>query len=224
MSASPQAENGHIDIANEIAEAFFQLQLSGNQWRLLWVIFRQTYGWHKKAARISISYFERKTGMKRRHVVRALNDMTERNIITKNDTSFITTYGFQKDYTKWQPLPKKTYAKNGNGPLPKMTLKPLPKKTPIKETIKKLSKRKEYTPEFETFWKAYPRKIAKPEAFKAWEKNDRPSLDKILAAIEQQKQTEQWRDVKFIPHPATWINQGRWDDEINVSDTRGNSW
>jgi phage replication O-like protein O len=107
-SANPQAEDGHLDIANELAEAFFNLQLSGNQWRILWVIFRQTYGWHKKTDRISVSQFERKTGLKRRHVVRALNDMVERKIITKNDTTFISTYGFQKDYLKWKPLPKKT--------------------------------------------------------------------------------------------------------------------
>jgi phage replication O-like protein O len=106
--ASPQLENGHIDIANELGEAFFNLQLSGNQWRILWVIFRQTYGWHKKADRISISYFQRKTGLKRRHISRAIKDMVKRKIVTKNDTTFISTYGFQKDYSKWELSPKMT--------------------------------------------------------------------------------------------------------------------
>jgi len=106
--ANPQAENGHIDIANELGEAFFNLQLSGNQWRILWVIFRQTYGWHKKADRISISYFQRKTSLKRRHISRAIKDMVGRKIVTKNDTTFISTYGFQKDYSKWELSPKMT--------------------------------------------------------------------------------------------------------------------
>lgn len=112
---SPQAENGYTAIANEIAEAFFTLQLSGNEWRVLWVIIRQTYGWKKKTERISISTFERKTGLKRRHIFRLLKNLIERNIITKNDTTFITTYGFQKDYSKYKPLPKMTYSvKIGN--------------------------------------------------------------------------------------------------------------
>ena len=123
--ANPQAENGHIDIANELGEAFFNLQLSGNQWRILWVIFRQTYGWHKKADRISISYFQRKTGLKRRHISRAIKDMVGRKIVTKNDTTYISTYGFQKDYSKWELSPK-------------MTLKLSPKMVHTKETQKKI--------------------------------------------------------------------------------------
>ena len=127
--ANPQAENGHIDIAHEIAEAFYNLQLSGNQWRLLWVIIRQTYGWKKKMDKISISFFERKTGLKDRHIARALKDMVDRQIVTKNDSSFIVSYGFQKDYTKWQSLPKKT----------------LPKMTPVKngnELVTKIGRHK----------------------------------------------------------------------------------
>jgi len=107
---SPQAENGHVDIANELVEAFYALQLSGNEWRVLWVIIRQSYGWHRKTDRISITQFQQRTGLKRRHIVRALNDLTERKIITKNVTTFITTYGFQKDYSQWHLLPKKTHS------------------------------------------------------------------------------------------------------------------
>jgi phage replication O-like protein O len=109
--ASPQAEEGHTDITNEIIEAFYRLRLSGNQWRILWVIVRQTYGWKKKTDKISFSFFERKTGLERRNIARALKDMLKRKIIVKNDNTFITTYGFQKDYTKWKPLSKMTTTK-----------------------------------------------------------------------------------------------------------------
>ena len=113
--ASPQLENGYINIANELGEAFFKLQLSGNEWRILWVILRQTYGWHKKTDRISITQFQQRTELKRRHVARILKDLVDRYIITKNDTTFITTYGFNKDYSQWQSLPKMTHSvKNGN--------------------------------------------------------------------------------------------------------------
>ena len=51
--ANPQAENGHTDIANEIVEALARTRISGTETQLLWVIFRKTYGWHKKEDEIS---------------------------------------------------------------------------------------------------------------------------------------------------------------------------
>lgn len=74
-----------------------------------------------------------------------------------------------------------------------------------------------YTADFLSFWEAYPRKEAKQMAFKAWQKaKDRPPITDILAKIEKQRQTDQWKKDggQFIPMPATYINQSRWDDEI----------
>jgi len=211
--ANPQAEDGHVDLANEIVEEFYNLQLSGNQWRLLWVIIRQTYGWHKKTDRISISFFERRTRLKRRHVVRALNDMVERKIITKNDTTFISTYGFQKDYSKWDSLPKKTCAKNGNGSLPKMT----PTKE-IKETTQKKDAQDALLTSFKTFYQAYPKHKARKKAGEAWNKlnPDDALFQTIMATLEKQKNCEDWKKEKgkYIPHPATWLSGERWKDEI----------
>ena len=70
---------------------------------------------------------------------------------------------------------------------------------------------------FESFWSAYPKKIGKADALKAWKKNHAEQhIDKALKTIERMKQTDQWKrdGGRFIPNPATWINQGRWDDEI----------
>lgn len=130
-AASPQAENGHIDIAHEIAEAFYKLQLSGNQWRLLWVILRQSYGWKKKLDKISFSFFEDKTGIDRRNIGRELKELISRHIIVKNDNSYIISYGLQKDYKKWiyKPLSKMTIVNNDNKVLSKLTT--------TKETIQK---------------------------------------------------------------------------------------
>lgn len=73
--------------------------------------------------------------------------------------------------------------------------------------------------EFEKFWEAYPRKVGKKDARKAWDKAvDRPPITDILQVIGLQKVSEQWvRDGgQFIPHPSTWLNQGRWADVIAV--------
>lgn len=70
---------------------------------------------------------------------------------------------------------------------------------------------------FETFWKIYPRKVAKKKALQVWNKIkfDPDTLKQILAAVAYQGKSDQWRkdDGKFIPHPATWLNAERWNDE-----------
>ena len=74
---------------------------------------------------------------------------------------------------------------------------------------------------FDQFWSAYPRKEAKAKAKTAFEKikPDEELLLKMIDAVEKQKKTDQWtRDGgQYIPHPATWLNQRRWEDEIPVN-------
>lgn len=67
------------------------------------------------------------------------------------------------------------------------------------------------------FWPAYPKKKAKDDALKAFlkRKPDRVLLGLMLTAIEWQRLTEDWvkEGGKFVPYPATWLNDGRWTDE-----------
>lgn len=72
-----------------------------------------------------------------------------------------------------------------------------------------------YTAEFEAFWAAYPKRVAKGAAFRAWKRQTaHQNLDAILAATEAQKTTRQWQteNGRYIPHPATWLNGRRWED------------
>lgn len=76
----------------------------------------------------------------------------------------------------------------------------------------------EYTALFEQFWQAYPRKTAKPNAFKAWQKlraDEDAFLPKaIIGDVEKRTRLRFWPlDASKIPHPATWLNQRRWEDE-----------
>lgn len=76
-----------------------------------------------------------------------------------------------------------------------------------------------FPPGFDRFWSAYPRKIGKDKAAQAFAKRkpDAEMIEVMLGAIEVQKLSEQWRKDKgqFIPHPSTWINGGRWMDEVD---------
>src|SRR4030042_1264728 len=71
---------------------------------------------------------------------------------------------------------------------------------------------------FSQFWTAYPKKIGKKAALKAWLKaKDKPPIKNIIQSIEHQKTSNQWQkeNGEYIPLPTTWINQGRWDDDIS---------
>ncbi|RZJ47442.1 MAG: DUF1376 domain-containing protein [Brevundimonas sp.] len=66
--------------------------------------------------------------------------------------------------------------------------------------------------DFERFWSAYPAKVGKKAALKAWRAaKDRPALPVVLAALDRYCRTKP-ADREWC-NPATWINQGRWDDE-----------
>ncbi len=70
--------------------------------------------------------------------------------------------------------------------------------------------------DFDAFWRAYPRKVAKDAATKAFAKavrriTDPDPLAVILAGIE--RALPGWDDPQFIPHPSTWLNRGSWEDE-----------
>ena len=73
------------------------------------------------------------------------------------------------------------------------------------------------TDSFETFWRAYPKKVGKFYAEICWRRvKGEKFLIEILSAIENWKANPQWRDPQFIPNPSTFLNQHRWEDEVPV--------
>ena len=95
------------------------------------------------------------------------------------------------------------------------------------------------TATFDDFWQAYPRKIGKPLARAKWEAITGPGLetrtldrdsntyveitltatpDEILEGAKRYTKSKMDPntykiDTKYVCHPATWLNQGRWEDE-----------
>lgn len=73
--------------------------------------------------------------------------------------------------------------------------------------------------EFEIFWAIYPRRVGRGAAQKAFAKARQiADLDVIINKVKEYMQTEQWRDPskQYIPHAATWLNQRRWEDEVEI--------
>ena len=84
---------------------------------------------------------------------------------------------------------------------------PQPNKPPIPPKIDSF---------FLSFWSAYPKKVGKGDAEKAWKKIKSPSatLDFILAALEWQIPSADWKkdNGQYVPNPSTYLNQRRWED------------
>lgn len=71
---------------------------------------------------------------------------------------------------------------------------------------------------FDTFWTYWPKKVNKESARKAWAKisPDERLLETMISSILAFQKTEGWTkdSGRYIPHPATWLNNRRWEDEI----------
>jgi hypothetical protein len=97
-----------------------------------------------------------------------------------------------------------------------------PSNTVIKPVVKKVGVDNE---KFNAFWTAYPRKSNKAFARKSFDKlnPDDVLLQKILNAIHVQRRSI-WldKDPQYIPHPSTWLNGERWEDEVTVAQIKPN--
>ena len=99
---------------------------------------------------------------------------------------------------------------------PQTPQQPTPTPGDITPRARKGPDRKLIAEGFLAFWQAYPLKKGKDAAAKAFAKaltriEEPDPLSVILAGIERCQR--EWDDPKYIPHPATWLNQGRWADE-----------
>lgn len=66
---------------------------------------------------------------------------------------------------------------------------------------------------FETFWKAYPKKVGKAACEKEWARccYTAEDADEMAKAVERQKRSDQWKRG-YIPNPLKWLKEERWND------------
>ena len=96
-----------------------------------------------------------------------------------------------------------------------LTPAPTPTPTPSsKEDGKTTSSSPTASKAFDEFWSRYPRKVGKVAARKAFTQALRMTdVSAIIRGVEALKIQVAGKDPQFTPHPATWLNEGRWDDE-----------
>lgn len=78
---------------------------------------------------------------------------------------------------------------------------------------------------FDDFWAVYPRRVGKKDAKKKWcravkeiaaEKgiSDIAAASWLNARAAAFSKSEAGQRGEYTPHPATWLNQGRYDDDL----------
>ena len=161
-------------------------------------------------------------------VTKAARHRSEQITDWLEEAGFIRRDGLRVVLHEWEEYNKGLFANWKNGPMGGRPKKPtenpsethgLANQNPLKTHVSTLSTLSTLSlnDSFEEFWKAYPKKVGKLAAERKW-KTERPDLAQCLHAINHQKQSDQWRKDggQFIPNPATWINQGRWDDAPKI--------
>ncbi len=90
-----------------------------------------------------------------------------------------------------------------------------PNKSEVRSQKLEVIKDKDIYTSFDTFYKFYPRKVGRHAAQAAWKKlNPTKEIEaKIMFSVQAWSKSDQWQDLQFVPHPATFLNQKRWEDE-----------
>ena len=234
--ADVQLENGYTRIANNLLEALVRSPLNGTQFRIVMLILRETYGFQRKETSISESYIAIRLGLKRQNIHRELKYLFDHNILSVVQAATFTNpriISINKHYDTWliqlQESRANTVIKKDSSPVSEsdsstgiesdsQVKKPLKKPLNKPPIAPKGAARSDYDSRFQAFWKAYPKKVGKGAAEHAFQKYkpDDSLLSTMLNSIERQRQSDQWqRDGgQYIPNPATFLNQRRWEDEL----------
>lgn len=72
--------------------------------------------------------------------------------------------------------------------------------------------------DFADFWRLYPRKVAKKDAEKAWNKLTPEQKQKAIDTVPMHAKCwcVECRQTHCIPHASTWLNGERFEDEITL--------
>jgi phage replication O-like protein O len=126
--ANPSLKNGHFSVANELAEHLATVNIPGEEMRIIWVLWRKTWGWSRGKRRkdwdwISITQFEKLTGMKRGSCHNAIMSLLAKRLILRQGNQL----KFNQNYNQWALAKRLT-------PLAKRLTPSLAKRLPTKET------------------------------------------------------------------------------------------
>lgn len=228
--ASPQTEDGYTRIANELFDAIIRAPLSKRELKVVIAVIRKTYGFGKKEDDLGLAQLARMTGLHKPDVSNTVNDLVSKRVLNRQPGKHRHVIGINKAYPEWGLVSKTltvseslTVSKTLTEGLVNHSLPPLVIHQPSKENQQKKLSKEKYSALFERWYSVYPVKKSRLAAERAFEKlkPDEILLETLIEAVQEQKAAAQRATVagKWWPawkHPATWLNEGCWKDEITA--------
>lgn len=173
----------------------------------------------------SIAVLARRARTSERHVQRVLTDLEATGWVSRNDRK-----GHSTVYRITPPTPdvEVTRGRHPGHPTPdtqvtpgvtprspRTTKEPSPEPSREPTQAARRSRAAEVEPAgFAEFWAAYPRKTGKDAARRAWAKaTERAEVRTLLDGVQRYATDPNLPEPQYVPHPATWLNGGRWDDD-----------
>ncbi len=99
---TPQLEDGYTRIANQLLDDLaLKIHLSGNEWKVVLIVIRKTYGFNKKMDAISLTQFQKMIGLSRPSVVEAIKKLVGKNLLVINKEPYKNLYSLNKDSGLW---------------------------------------------------------------------------------------------------------------------------
>ena len=100
--SSPQLEDGHVRIANELFDAVLRFPFSKRQQTIIWAVMRKTYGYRKKRDDISLSQLSQITGLDASNISKAINELAQMKVLSKQPGRYGQVLEVQKDFQSWR--------------------------------------------------------------------------------------------------------------------------
>jgi len=131
-------------------------------------------------------------------------------IVTDDGILIAFINGEARQYDKPSDMPAETRARQ----LKSRAVTPCHAEAPLEESRVEKKEQNSADCGFEAFLNAYPRRVGKQAASKAWAKLN--AVDREAAMLSLPAWPFDLRDsLRFVPHPATWLNNRRWEDEAD---------
>ena len=226
------SENGFWALQHDDLKAVLtRTDLSWETARVYLALADLTIGYRKTQDVVSLNQIAEHAGVERTHVNRSLKRL---QTIGLYDEKVLSPQKVIR-WVTWPP-PSVTKAgtstKVGNTAVTKTDNKTVTKiNTHQKKRKNKRTPDPDFPPKntqgFDAFWQAYPRRVSITRARKAWVKLNPGSelVGQILDAVEAQKEGGRLAgEIKFIPHPSTWINDEGWMDETPEQENPFGTW
>ena len=221
--ASPQLEDGHTRLANELYDAILKFPFTKVQLKTMLAVVRKTYGYNKKSDDMTVSQIAMMTAIDRANISRSLGELEAMRCVLKQHGRHGYVIEINKNYEEWSPCQNNTPVLKQHGKRVNSTRSPCQNNTHKRQPQKTTPKDTLILARFEEFYAEYPRHVGKSQAETTFKKinPDESLFNEIMSGLRRLKEGGGFSpDPKYRPHPSSWLTGKRWLDEIEDGESR----